>query len=276
MEFLDVVDENDNVIGKASKKEIYEKLLPHRIVHVLVFNDRDEMCLQLRSKYVSFCPLHWCTAVGGHVQSGETPEQAALREYEEEIGTTSDIVPFSKDLYVHAGVLKKFLITFKTKYNGPFRLNPKVVEKVEFFNLEEIQEMIDNGEKFHPELLFLLEKRFGIKLKKCGVDIKMDRKEIVKLLSSFKSKVNKKFPVTKMIFFGSRTGKRFHKDSDIDLIIVSPKFRGLNFFKRGSNMYKFWDYDIPVDFLCYTPEEFEKRRKQVSIVNEAEKKGIAI
>ena len=40
------------------------------------------------------------------------------------------------------------------------------VEKVEFFSLDKIQEMINDGEKFHPELLFLLEKHFEIKPKK--------------------------------------------------------------------------------------------------------------
>lgn len=104
----------------------------------------------------------------------------------------------------------------------------------------------------------------------------MDRRATIKLLSSFKSKVNRKFPLAKLIFFGSRVTGKFHKDSDVDLIIVSSKFRGLNFFRRGYNMYKFWSYDLPVDFICYTPEEFEKLRKQVSIVSEALREGVEI
>ena len=39
-EYLDVVDESDNVVGKASFPEIYEKKLMHRIVHVLVFDKK--------------------------------------------------------------------------------------------------------------------------------------------------------------------------------------------------------------------------------------------
>jgi hypothetical protein len=104
----------------------------------------------------------------------------------------------------------------------------------------------------------------------------MDRKETIRLLSLFKSKVNKKFPIKRMIFFGSRAGGKPHKDSDIDLIIVSPGFRGLNFFKRGYNMYKFWNYDLPVDFLCYTPEEFERMKKMITIVSHAVKEGIEV
>lgn len=168
METLDVVDKSDKIIGKASYKEIYDKLLLHRIVHVFIFNDRDEIALQLRSKHKGFCPQHWSTAVGGHVRSGESHEEAALREMEEEAGVRTNLSFLRKDLYTSKnydgrGDLKKILTTFKAFHNGPFKINPKEVEKIEFFNVERIQQMIDRGEKFHPELLFLLEKHFKIK-----------------------------------------------------------------------------------------------------------------
>jgi hypothetical protein len=37
-----------------------------------------------------------------------------------------------------------------------------------------------------------------------------------------------------------------------------------------------WTMDYPVDFLCYTPEEFEEKRKEISIVRQALKEGVAI
>jgi len=166
MEFLDVVNKKDEVVGKASKKDIYEKTLTHRIVHILIFNKEGEMALQLRSKSKDFTPSHWCTAAGGHVKSGETYEQAALRECEEELGIKLDMNFLYKDLYTDfpRKGLKKFLGIFKATYEGPFEINPEEVEKIEFFNLEEIQKMVDKKEKLHPELLVLLEKHFGIKL----------------------------------------------------------------------------------------------------------------
>jgi isopentenyldiphosphate isomerase len=162
MEYIDVVDKEDNVIDTASKQEIYKKLLPHRIAHVIVFNDKGELALQLRSPDVSYCPDHWVTTAGGHVQAGEDPEQAAIREFKEELGIDNKdkLEFFSKDLYVYDKKINKFLITFKTKLNGPFKPDPKVVSKVEFFSIEKIKEMINNNEKFHPELLFLLNKYF--------------------------------------------------------------------------------------------------------------------
>lgn len=177
MEFLDVVNESDEIVGKASKQEIYEKSLTHRIVHVFVFNDKGEMALHVRSKNSLFCPLYWDTAASGHVQSGESYKEAALRELDEEIGINAEVNLVYKDLYEYTdeyddpsinkrGIqkgLKKFLATLKAVHNGPFKINPEEVEKAEFFSLEEIQEMINNGERFHPELLFILNKHFDIK-----------------------------------------------------------------------------------------------------------------
>ena len=163
MEFLDVVDDNDDVVGVASEKDIYEKRLIHRIVHVLIFNDRGEMALQLRSKDKPFCPNHWSTAVGGRVSSGESYEIAAIREYEEELGRADLIFPMFKDVYIdEAKDHKKFLMTFKAISNGPFNPNPEEVQRVEFCSIGKIKEMINDGEKFHPELLFLLRKHFGV------------------------------------------------------------------------------------------------------------------
>lgn len=79
-----------------------------------------------------------------------------------------------------------------------------------------------------------------------------------------------------MIFFGSRVSGKPHRDSDIDLIIVSPAFRGIGFRWRATKMYDYWTLRMPVDFLCYTPEEFNRLKKQQTIVREAVENGIEI
>lgn len=105
----------------------------------------------------------------------------------------------------------------------------------------------------------------------------MDRKIFIKReLEKFKENVNKAFPIKKMILFGSMARGKPHRYSDIDLIIVSPKFRKLDFFKRGARMYDYWDLRYPVDFLCYTPEEFNKQKNRITIVREAIREGIEI
>ena len=160
LELLDVVNQQDEVIGQAERAEIYQKRLCHRIVHVLIFNSQNQMALQLRSDQVSFCPNHWSTAVGGHVQAGENYEEAALREFQEEVGKTSQIEFFSKDFYEAAGSPNKFLVTFKSQLELLDKIACPDVVQIKFFELAEIRQMIERGEKFHPELLFLLKKYF--------------------------------------------------------------------------------------------------------------------
>lgn len=103
----------------------------------------------------------------------------------------------------------------------------------------------------------------------------MDKKQLVNKLKEFKNKIEKKYDVEMIILFGSRATNKYNKDSDVDLIIIG-KFKEKNNLKRAPQLYLEWHLDLPVDFLCYTPEEFNKLRKRVSIVSEALKKGIII
>jgi len=103
----------------------------------------------------------------------------------------------------------------------------------------------------------------------------MDEKAVARV-REFKERVRGDMPLEKLIFFGSRTKAKYGSDSDVDLIVVSKKFKGLNFFKRVAKMYDYWNLRYPVDFLCYTPEEFRKLRKGVTIVSEALKEGVII
>lgn len=99
---------------------------------------------------------------------------------------------------------------------------------------------------------------------------------ILEKLKEFKEKLKRNFSVEKIIFFGSRAKGKPTKDSDVDLIIVSKKFNGKKFRERPIGFYDYWNLDYAVDFLCYTPEEFEQLKGQVSIVSQAIKEGIEI
>jgi len=102
------------------------------------------------------------------------------------------------------------------------------------------------------------------------------KKDLKKELKNFKLKLSKRIPIDKMIFFGSYAKGKSHKYSDIDLIIVSSKFRGIEFRYRPIGFYKYWNLNIPFDFLCYTPDEFNKLKNQITVVREAVKEGIEV
>ena len=99
---------------------------------------------------------------------------------------------------------------------------------------------------------------------------------VMKELGDFKKKLTKHMAVQKMILFGSTARGQAGKDSDIDLIFVSPKFRGMSPLKRAYAVAKYWDLDYPKDFLCYTKDEFEKVKRLSIVVREAVEEGIEI
>lgn len=161
VEYLDIINEDDEVIGRASRKEIWRRLLPHRNVHVMVFNDRGEVALQLRSKNLPYCPGHWCASAAGHVRSGLSYEEAARQELLEELGIQPPLTLISKQFYaVPERNLKRYFALFEGRWSGPFKPNPEEVEKVEFFPLAEIAAMIKRGEKFLPDFLYVFKKYY--------------------------------------------------------------------------------------------------------------------
>jgi len=104
----------------------------------------------------------------------------------------------------------------------------------------------------------------------------MGRKKHLDFLKEFKKSLSRRIQIDRMILFGSRAEGKAKRWSDFDLVIVSKNFKNKRFRKRASNMYDFWKIEYPVDFLCYTPEEFNKLKKQVTIVKEAVETGIEI
>lgn len=92
-EIFPVVDAAGNVVGKATRGECHGgSMLLHPVVHLHVFNSRGELYLQKRPAWKDIQPGRWDTAVGGHVDYGETIAEALRREVREELGIT-DFVP---------------------------------------------------------------------------------------------------------------------------------------------------------------------------------------
>ena len=101
-------------------------------------------------------------------------------------------------------------------------------------------------------------------------------KQSVKIAKIFFNKIEKKFKIEKMILFGSRARGDNLKNSDFDFLIISKKFEDKKFILRASDFYDYWNLSIDIEILCYTPREFEKKKKQIGIVQQAVKEGIEI
>jgi len=95
-------------------------------------------------------------------------------------------------------------------------------------------------------------------------------------MERFKKDVSKHFEITRIILFGSRARGDALKNSDYDIMLVSPDFEGKHFTERASEVLRTLTTHFPLDLLCYTPKEFEEKRRQIGIVRKAVKEGIAV
>jgi len=118
-EIFPIVDENGEVIGSAARGECHSgsKLL-HPVVHLHVFNTKGEIYLQRRPDWKDIQPGKWDTAVGGHIDYGETPDEALNREVREELGI-NDLTPVFVDKYVFESKRERELVYVnRTTYDG--------------------------------------------------------------------------------------------------------------------------------------------------------------
>jgi hypothetical protein len=95
-------------------------------------------------------------------------------------------------------------------------------------------------------------------------------------LNEFVSRIKREFSPVKTLLFGSRARGDFLENSDYDIILVSEKFEDVPFLRRMRIVYDLWDMREHLDVICYTPKEFEIKKKEIGTVRKAIEEGVFI
>lgn len=145
-EMLEIVDASGAVKGVACRSEVHgNPSLLHRVVHVLVFNNKGELLLQKRSMNKDVAPGKWDTSVGGHVDPGEDIKEAAKREMQEELGI-KDVEPVLLYNYFFRNDYESELVsTFSCIFNGRITFNKEEIDEVRFYDLKKISDNMGTG-----------------------------------------------------------------------------------------------------------------------------------
>jgi uncharacterized protein len=72
-----------------------------------------------------------------------------------------------------------------------------------------------------------------------------------------------------VILFGSRVVGSAHEESDLDVILVSKLFRDVPQHERFPLVRKSIRTPYSIDYLCYTPDEFERMKTRSSVLESA-------
>ena len=142
-EIFPIVDEVGTVIGQATRGECHggSKLL-HPVVHLHVFNSHGDVYLQKRPEWKDIQPGKWDTAVGGHIDYGETPEAALQREVHEELGL-DDFKPAFIGKYVFESPRDRDLVyVHRTTYDGEINPSKDELDGGRFWTIQEIRDAI--------------------------------------------------------------------------------------------------------------------------------------
>jgi isopentenyldiphosphate isomerase len=140
-ELFPLVDEAGLVIGKATRSDCHNgsKML-HPVVHLHIFNRTGELLLQKRSMDKDIQPGKWDTSVGGHIDFGESVEEALFREVKEELGLTAFTPVFLRSYIFESAIEREMVYSYKTISDGPFHFEHKEISEIRFWNLAEIDE----------------------------------------------------------------------------------------------------------------------------------------
>ncbi len=133
-----IVDDRNRVVGALPREDMRRRRLPHRATFILVFDSKGRLLVQKRTLTKDLYPGYFDLAAGGVVVEGESYEDSAEREAEEELGICGVALERQFDFYFEDRGNRCFGRVYACVCDGPFRLQPEEVVSVEFRPVDEV------------------------------------------------------------------------------------------------------------------------------------------
>lgn len=167
---VQIVDEQDRPIRGATKQEAFQKGLIRRIVRGITEDEQGRLLLHKRTPHKQPNPNLWDWLPSGHVDQGETYDEAIRRESEEELGLRDGITYIPIETYYTSRttgdlILNNFSRVYKITVHStaPIRLDETEATEMRWFTVKELSDLLKgNGEQFAPSVHLLFPKYYKV------------------------------------------------------------------------------------------------------------------
>jgi len=156
-ELVTIVDKENAQVGVVPRREMRSGRLRHRATYILVFNAKGELFVQRRTQTKDVFPGYYEIAAGGVVLAGESYEEGAVRELEEELGIRETPLTSLFDFYYEDEYIRLWGRAFYCEYDGELVLQEEEVESGEFMRVDEVFPLATT-EQFTPDCLYVLQR----------------------------------------------------------------------------------------------------------------------
>ena len=137
-ELLDVVDEQDRVVGRATRREVRRRRLLHRFSSVLCWDPSGRLYVHRRTDDKDVYPGRYDMTAGGVLAAGETYLEAARRELAEELGVVG---PEPRFLFRHRYRGREnpsWSALYEVTWDGPVQTQANEIAWGAFLTLDEL------------------------------------------------------------------------------------------------------------------------------------------
>ena len=144
-----IVNENDEVVGSAPRKQAQQQGLWHRIVCTYIINSKGEIYMQKRGPQIDLYPDTWDHSSAGHVDANEDVAMATRRELFEELGIKAkklvQIAYYKQQSQYKDRTLNRYWYLYEYHYDGIIKLQKSEISEGKFASVSWLKKDLEQN-----------------------------------------------------------------------------------------------------------------------------------
>ncbi|UBV43978.1 NUDIX domain-containing protein [Deinococcus taeanensis] len=163
VEWLDLVNEHDEVVGAVTRGAAWAQRLPVRVINAFLKDSAGRLWIPRRTTHKRMFPGCLDMSVGGHVERGETYEQAFRRETQAELRLNVNDLPWQQiATFTPRDGLSAFMHVYEIHSDATPHFNPDDFSSAQWLTPAELVTQIEQGDTAKGDLRRLVQRCYGV------------------------------------------------------------------------------------------------------------------